>query len=104
MKKHQDRSKLVNESVIEDTLMDNMFNFCIAKYPKSSISQIESHFLNLLASMIERGELDIRTVKRFLDEKGIEGDIPKKSPTPASKTTYSGYDPCGSSRSTRSSC
>jgi Zn-dependent M16 (insulinase) family peptidase len=103
MRKYQDLNKSINESSAEETLLDNLFNFYLAKYSGSSVEEVEKHFLNALASLVERGEIDKRTVDHFLDEKGIEGELPKKPEKVVYRDTYNDGG-CGYSRSSRSSC
>lgn len=93
-------------SKIEDTLMDNLFDFYLVKYEDSSISEIEKHFLIGLGALVDRGEISKASVKKYLLEKGIEGRLPTNSISSSSSSSVSsGYgDGCGSSRSYRSSC
>lgn len=98
MKKYQD-IKSINESSAEETLMDNLFSFYLKKYSDSSVQELETHFLIALSSLVERGEIDLKCVNKFLDDKGIEGELPKKL---SSRSITS--DGCGSSSSYRSHC
>jgi hypothetical protein len=101
MKKYQNNSS-INESSAEETLMDNLFNFYVSKYSNSSIEDIEKHFLNGLTSLVDRGELDPTTVREFLDEKGIEGELPKKEPKAVYRDTSYNDGGCGYSSRSRS--
>lgn len=93
MKKYQTNDGSINESKAELSLLNNLLDFYISKYASSSIEETEQHFLNALGSLVDRGEIDERVVKEFLDDKGIEGDIPKFKPK--SHNSSSNYDPCG---------
>jgi hypothetical protein len=96
MKKHQTNS--INESSAEQALLDNLFNFCVAKY--RSITDIEKHFLKSVGALIERGELEKSFVMSYLEEKGIEG-----TPT-VEKPSINVYNDggCGYSGYSRSHC
>ena len=76
MKKYQTQS-LINENAAERALLDNLFNFYVQKYGNTSVEETEKHFLIALGSLVERGEISEDTVVDFLDDKGIEGQIPK---------------------------
>ena len=94
MKKYQTNNGSINENKAELSLLNNMLDFYISKYASSSIEETEEHFLNALGSLVDRGEIDEEVVKEFLDEKGIEGEIPKpKRRSSRSSSNYS--DPCG---------
>lgn len=100
MRKYQTKS-LINENAAEKTLLDNLFNFYIQRYGNISVEETEKHFLNALGSLIERDEISEDTVVDFLDDKGIEGQIPKSKPK---SVKYSDNDGgCGYS-TRRSSC
>ena len=98
MGKHQVESK-INESVSDRVLLDNLFNFYTSKYSNVSIEETEKRFLIEVGSLVDRGELTTSVAQGFLDEMGIEGDIPKKKVS--SSRSYD--DGCGRS-SLRSSC
>jgi len=93
MKKYKTNDGSINESKAELSLLNNLLDFYISKYASSSIEETEQHVLNALGSLVDRGEIDERVVKEFLDDKGIEGDIPKYQPK--SHNSSSNYDPCG---------
>lgn len=90
----------INEGSAEETLLGNLFNYYVEKYSDKSVSLVETHFLIAVGSLIEKGEISENVVKTFLEEYGIEGEIPKNKK--ASSTSSYG-DGCGRSY-TRSSC
>jgi small-conductance mechanosensitive channel len=105
--KNQDSK--INESSAEKNLLDSLFNLCVDKYADKSISLVETHFLKSVASLIDKGEIAESTAKEFMEENGIEGEIPTKK---SKKTTYNDVygtgrtyydDSCGRS-SYRSGC
>ena len=67
---------------VEETLMNNLFNFYLAKYKSKSITEVEEHFISTLSLLVERGELQKESVMEFLDDKGIEGEL-KETPKPS---------------------
>ena len=79
MKKYQDNS--INESVAEETLMDNLFNFYISKYGTKSVDEVEHHLVIALSALVDRGELKKQSVIDFLDERGIERELVKPKET-----------------------
>lgn len=81
MKKYQDNS--INESVAEETLMDNLLNFYISKYGSKSVDEVEEHLVSALSALVDRGELKSQSVIEFLDDRGIERELVK--PKPAKK-------------------
>lgn len=96
MKKYQTNDGSINESKAEMFLLNNMLDFFISKYASFSIEETEKHFLNALGSLVDRGEVDADVVKEFLDEKGIEGEIPKAKPK-TYRSSSANDDPCGRS-------
>lgn len=103
MKKYQTNDSSINENKAEMSLLNNMLDFYISKYASFSIEETEKHFLNALGSLVDRGEIDEKTVKEFLDEKGIEGEIPKMKPKIQRVETYNDGG-CGYTRPTYRGC
>lgn len=95
MKKYQDHNHNINESTSEENLLQNLFDLHLKKYNDRPISFIEKEFIEKVFSLIERGEVDRRSARKFLDDMGIEGEIPERRIS---------QDSCGGGGGGRSYC